>query len=110
FLEKQRWGSQNEVPQDDIYESETTTTCYRWVPVLCDEQGRIASDASIYSTDLDVVDVKDVDEALRAGKIHYLYRRMWYDVFKYMGCDTKLYTKDEVVAIEKDNFRWPDTW
>lgn len=116
FLEKHRWGNQNEVPQELIYEDEKNY--YRWMPVMCDAQGRIASDNVIfpddpesYSIESKIIVAKDVEEALRAGKIQYLYRRMWYKYYdQYLGCDSKLYTKDEVVAIEKNNFHWPDTW
>lgn len=111
YLEKQRWGNQNEVPLDDIYENETKYYC--WMPVLCNSQGLIASD-DMFPTDSEspFIDVKDIEKALHAGKIHFLYRRMWYEDFgnKYLGCDAKLYTKDEVTAIEKNKFHWPNQW
>lgn len=111
YLEKQRWGNQNEVPLDNIYENETKYYC--WMPVLCNSQGLIASD-DMFPTDSEspFIDVKDIEKALHAGKIHFLYRRMWYEDFgnKYLGCDAKLYTKDEVTAIEKNKFHWPNQW
>lgn len=111
YLEKQRWGNQNEVPLDDIYENETKYYC--WMPVLCNSQGLIASD-DMFPTDSEspFIDVKDIEKALHAGKIHFLYRKMWYEDFgnKYLGSDAKLYTKDEVTAIEKNKFHWPNQW
>lgn len=120
FLEKQKWGNHDEVPQDGIFVCDRKH--YRWMPVLCDAEGRVASDAAIYPDIEDEygdkpmyikpLDVKEVEEAMRAGKIHYRYRRMWYDGYDrdYMGCESKLYTQDEVVDIEKDHFRWPEEW
>lgn len=116
--QKKIWGEDGKITREMVYDSDSTS--YQWEPVMCSRNGLVMdkNTSEAQCTDsLNVADNTDVQRMLQTEKPHWMFRRQRYvyrDEYGFdqvsLGYDPKLYTREEVLAIEQKNFQWPDEW